>query len=674
MVTAQPQAARLGSVDSIGADALPPLTLLCRSLALLGAEGMSIGLAAWTVRIGAPLVGYVTSNQLPAEARRYVVLNMGCGAAAPVLLALALLAWKRARAIEPLNRLSLRAAPLALSFAVPLLFDWPLWKAHELAFLALATIFGLGLQRLARLSLLTPEVFPSLRLPQRLTDARAAIARSRALPLLFAILFASGYAFFFAFHTIRNHYRLGTAAMDLGLENNLVWNAAHLGPLFKSSPLGGPHSSHGGFHQTYFAYLLALPYRLLPKSETLLAIQAILMGAAAIPLYFLAKRRLGPWTACFIALLYTLYPPLHGANLYDFHYLPLGTVFLWTTLYLLEERRYFWAIPAVLVTLSIREDVSALLVIVGAFLLLTGERPIAGLVVSAVGAAYFVGVKLFLMPRFLGGSESFIHQYAGLVPDGERGYGGVLKTVFANPGFTIGTLLEKDKLVYLLQIMTPLAFFSWRRPIGFLCVVPGFFFTLLETGYPPLVQTSFQYTAYWTTFLFVAVVANLDWLNAMQFRNRERATEFRASKIAWLLALGASMLVTTNQFGAFIQQNTIRGGFGQYRFNLLQSDVERHNRLYRLIAEVPPDAKIVSSETIVPHVSYRPNSYTLRTGIYDADYLLVWMPPRGDEFRPAADALRSGEFGVVDVAGEFVLAKKGAPTDRNAEVLSRFHL
>jgi uncharacterized membrane protein len=238
----------------------------------------------------------------------------------------------------------------------------------------------------------------------------------------------------------------------------------------------------------------------------------------------------------------------------------------------------------------------------------------------------------------------------------------------------MGTLLEKDKLVYLLEIMTPLAFFPWRRPIGFLCTVPGFFFTLLETGYPPLIQTSFQYTAYWTTFLFIAVIANLDWLTRMEFRDRARSAEFRASRTAWLVALAGAMLVTTNQFGALLQQNTVRGGFGPYRFSLTPADKERHDRLYRLIAEVPPDAKIVSSETIVPHVSYRPNSYTLRTGMYDAEYLLVWMPPRGDELKYTTDSLRSGSFGVVDVAGEFVLAKRGHPTDRNAEVLTRFHL
>ena len=84
--------------------------------------------------------------------------------------------------------------------------------------------------------------------------------------------------------------------------------------------------------------------------------------------------------------------------------------------------------------------------------------------------------------------------------------------MLANPGYTLTTILTREKILYLLQIMAPLAFFPWRRPIGLLCSLPGFFFTMLATQYPWLTRLGFQYTAYWTTFLFLAVVANLRWL------------------------------------------------------------------------------------------------------------------------------------------------------------------
>jgi len=82
----------------------------------------------------------------------------------------------------------------------------------------------------------------------------------------------------------------------------------------------------------------------------------------------------------------------------------------------------------------------------------------------------------------------------------------------------------------------------------------------------------------------------------------------------------------------------------------------------------------VSSETIVPHVSQRRNSYTMRTGVYDAEWMLAWMPPRGDERAPVVQAIRSGTFGVVAEAGEFMLAKRGYSTEKNAQAVAKYGL
>ncbi len=654
----------------------PALTTLCRSFALLGAEGAAVGLGLWSLRVGDAFSAYVAGNVLTTAQRTFVMADLFGGAAVAMLVGALILARRRSAGVETVRRLAFRLSPLILVWLAPLLFNWRLWKDRELQFLALAGLLGVGLQRLVRVSLLTPSVFPRLPAPSFVRSAgrRIASAFDGVLPTVLVVMGALGYAAFFSFFTIRNHYRLGTAAMDLGLEDNLIYNAVHWGPLFKSSPLGGPTSSHGGFHQTYFAYLIAIPYRFAPTPRTLLVIQAFLMGAAAVPLYFFARRKLSRAVACLIAFLYLIYAPLHGANLYDFHYLPLATVFLWTTLNLVEGRRYWWASFVVLVTLSIREDVSALLVIIGGYLLFTGDRPLPGLVLALVSTAYFIALKMFIMPRFMGGTESFIHQYSGFLPAGEKGYGGVLKTVFANPAFSLGLILEKNKLIYLLQIIIPFAFLPWRRPIGLLCTVPGFLFTLLATNYPPLIQTSFQYTTYWTTFLFLAVVANLSWMKERELAGDASSVEFGASRKAWLVALVAAMVVTSYQFGGLFQQHTVRGGFGAYRFDLTQADRDRHERLYQLIREVPPDARIVSSELIVPHVSERPNAYTLRVGIFDAEYLLIWMPPWGDERRAVVDAIKGGKFGVVDERGEFVLAKRGYSTAKNAAVVAKYRL
>src|SRR4029079_11554584 len=126
------------------------------------------------------------------------------------------------------------------------------------------------------------------------------------------------------------------------------------------------------------------------------------------------------------------YAPLHGSNLYDFHYLPLAPFFLMLVLWLVEGRKGRWAVVAVVLTLANREDMSLLLVFLGVYIILAGERPKAGLLITIAGGMHFVVVKLMLMPYFLHGYNAYINQYEGLLPDGDHGFGGVLKTVLGN--------------------------------------------------------------------------------------------------------------------------------------------------------------------------------------------------------------------------------------------------
>jgi uncharacterized membrane protein len=666
-----------GQIAPPPTDGPPPLTLAARGVGMLLAEGISVGFAVWTVRAGARLVQYAAANDLGPRGRTFVLGDMfGTGLLA-CLAAIIYMFLKRrsfAAAARRVSDIGWRLAPLAMVGFLPLLLKWQVWVGRDLNLLVLAAIFGLGLQALARAAFRAPPLGIFGRWADR---PRAALGRffqrHRRLvagtPLALVLVGAAGYALFFGWATIVSHHAMRTASLDLGLEENLVWNALHWSrPFFKTSPLGGPTASHFGYHATFISYLLAFIYAIAPRAETMLIVQAVMVGAAAIPLFLYARRHLGGWAACLLAYVYLLYPPVHGANLYDFHYLPIGVFFLWLSLYALDARRPVLTVFAVVLTLMVREDVGAGLAIVGAYLLLTGQRPRAGLIVAVIGAGYFIALKLIIMPRVLNGDSSFLYMYQTLVPTGDSSFGGVLKTALANPTFTLNTLLERDKLVYLLELFTPIAFLALRRPIGLLCCLPGIFFTLLSTGYAPLIQTSFQYTANWTTYLFMAMVGNLVWVSRPRTPGD---SDGPARRRAWLVALAAATLVCSYQFGAVLQQNTVRGGFGLYTFGASAQDRDRRQALLPLLAEVPPRAKIAATEMLVAQVSNRPDAYTMRFGVYDADYLLFALPITGDEQRNALPVLQNGSFGVVDVREPFVLARRGAPTTRNAQILQR---
>lgn len=661
-------------VDETRPSVLEQLSPIVQALGVLALIGMSVGLALWLrFEDSAVVRGYIVQNALPRTEREHLLGSVFVSALACCSAGLVWVARRGAINGLRLRSIAWRLSPLLIVGLVPTLFDWQLWSGRDLAFLTLAAALTWALRRLVLLAAAEPPlgVFPRLAaaLPslRSLPSERVQRWFALGLPTLVTWLAALGYAVFFAFRTIENHHHLGTSAFDLGLEENLVWNLLHGGPAFKSSPLG-PEAIHFGYHATIFSYVLVPFYALYQHAEMLLGIQATLIGAAAVPLYWFARPQIGSWPAALLGLAYVLSPAVQGTNLYDFHYPPLGPVFLWLALYALQARRDVLAAFAILLSLSVREDVAAGVAIIGIYMLFWGRRPRAGVIVALIGTTYFVSMKLIVMPHILG-QGAFSWMFDGLLPPGESSFGSVLKTVVGNPTYTWSTLLVEKKLIYVLQILAPLAFLPLVHPMGWVCTLPGVVFTLLTTHYEPTISLGFQYASHWIAYLFPAF--------AVALAHEQRAQHpfdrlQRARKRSWLVALAFGTLVVSYQYGILFQQNIARAAWDPVRFGMTDVDRERLSSLRAVIALLPPLAKVAGSERVLPHVTNRPDAYALRNGIADAAYLLFDRVGLASNERPlVVNALRDKSFGVVGTEGDFVLAQRGAPPERNAKTLRK---
>lgn len=613
-------------------------------------------------------IAFITKNTLPKAVRHALLFDVALAA----LLALAAAGYSLYKGglarLPAIRDKALRLAPLSIIGFSPLIVHYRAFLKRELLFLVLLSLAVVLFQKLTYYAQSVPPLALEVRLRRVLYPLYEPWARPEArrkLPLLFTVLGAAAYAAFFAFHTIENHLNLGTSAFDLGLEESILWNILHGGPLFKSSPLGGPNAIHFGSHATLFSFVIVPFYALYQHAETLLVFQAVVIGAAAVPLFLFARRHLSDWAAFLLAVAYLMSPAVQGSNLYDFHYPPLAPFFVWLALYALDARMHVLAAIAIALTLSIREDIAAGVVIVGLYLLFWQRRVRAGLLIAAVGAVYFVLMKLIIMP-LVAGESKFLWIFKDLLPKGEGNYGGVIKTVVTNPIYTASTLLVKKKLVYALQIFAPLAFVPLRRSIGWVCALPGFFFLMLSTRYEPTVSLGFQYTAHWTIYLFLAIVVVLK-------QEREKAAtplEGQRRQRSLLAAIALGTLLASHQFGVVFQQEAARAGFDPVRFGRTDRDRERLAELREIVQLMPPDAKVAASERTNPHVSNREDAYRLSEGLWDAEYLLFDLEVlRDDEKDMVYPVLRNKTYGVVARRGRFVLAQRGAPTDRNKAVL-----
>ncbi len=637
-----------------------PLHALALSTAVLSGVGASLVLFVQGLAMPAgERSAFFVKNALGGATRRVLLGAVGLGALLPALVVLVALLVSGRRVAPGARRAASVLSPLLLAAFVPTLFDALAWHAAPLPYLLLLSAFVLAAVPLVTRA---AEAWPAslLEIAAAARDLASPRVR-RALPLALVLVGAAAYTAFAAYFTILTHRRIATSAFDLGIYDNLMWNALHGRP-FRVPVLFGPGGGNYVSNHAEYAMLLFLPiYAIRPGPETLLVVQAALLGFAAVPLYLFASTQLSRAASVVVALAYLLYAPLHGPQFYDFHWLPLA-IFFHFWLYWAIARKRTWLVAALVVVLfAIREDVAFGLATLGVFLFATRARPRLGLVLAAGSAAWFAVDKFVIMPW--AGSWWFENIYGELFADGVRTYGSVVKTILTNPVFFASSLLREDKLVYALHMLAPLAFLPLRRLPLLVLLAPGFAFTLMTTGYAPTLSIAFQYTTHWIPYVFGATVLSLALLR------RESSPASAARRRAQLGVMAFAMLSHSYVFGAVLQRGNFVGGFQKIEFRMTEGERESWRSVRELVAMIPQDASVAATEQEVPQISTRSTAYTLRSSPGAVDYILFKRSHLyGDARTSVADAFKTAPYGLLARRGDdLLLWKRGHESPETAK-------
>jgi uncharacterized membrane protein len=644
-------------------DPLPPLDGARPAVTQLVASGIRLALTGAALGLGVALLqvtdlaAFASKNSLPKEVRTTMVAIVVLGALVFALPPLGYLLFRRSRAeLARIERLSHALCPLGFLGPLPLLFDWKTFADRQLLLALALTMWGLGLERALRASLAVIQK-PVL---GALATACRVVGRYAWIGVLALVVW---FAVFCSYYSVMQHYRVQTTSYDLGIFDNLFYNLIH-GEWFKVTPdLGRNGGSHIHMHATFAAYVLAPFYALRPQADTLLVMQAVVVGLGAFPFYLLARHRLeNALLGLTFAYLYVIYGPIHGPVFYDFHFLTLAPFFIGWTLYFFETGRTKLLAVAWVLTLLLREDMSALLAGAGLFYLLSAQRVRWALAFGVVGVGYFVLMRFLVMPLHGNASGEYqphVGYYKDMIAPGDHGYGGVLKTMLTNPGYTFQVLVQETKLRYLLELMGPFLLLPLRHSKAWLLLLPAAMFTLISTDYPPPVSRGFQYTMFWVPFLFLGALITLT-----SWRQQPNGPVRILSAV---VAMALAGTVFSYHHGPLFQHNTFKGGFRKIQFEVSPSDRERRTHLYSLIAKIPPHASVLATENEVPHVSNRPDCFTLRAMYEEADYLLINIhEARGGRSKEHMKrALDTGKYGLVESVGIYQLWQRGAPQDKN---------
>lgn len=270
-------------------------------------------------------------------------------------------------------------------------------------------------------------------------------------PLLMAIVIVA-YVWYFTRLTLDIHHGLGTAAYDLGLYEQGVWLMSR----FEAPFVTMMGRNLMGDHTSFILILLVPIYWLWPGVGALLFTQSAAIGAAAIPVYLYARRRLqSGWMAFLAGTVFLLHPAVSFTNLENFHPDGYVALFVGFALYGALERR--WGIYAVFVVLalSVKEDVSLVIVPLGIWVAVRRDRRIG--LITVLGSLAFMAIAMFVVMRSLIGVST---RNTWRIPFG--GPGGFVKEFFVRPWNVVRHMLSEERSWYLWQMTAPLAY-VWLR-------------------------------------------------------------------------------------------------------------------------------------------------------------------------------------------------------------------
>jgi uncharacterized membrane protein len=312
------------------------------------------------------------------------------------------------------------------------------------------------------------------------------------------------------------------------------------------------------------------------------AAQSIALALTAPALYALARDRgATPALAAIPAFLWLVCPWVASVNLFEFRPDPFAPVlFVLSVLFALQGRTVLLAL-ALLLALSLKEDMALTFGVLGLLLVYHGRRR-SGALLALVSAVWFVGASLILLS--IGNSyDAFGQRWAG-----DRGET-VLDALVWSLQHPLDTLADvgSQSLLGLVAMLISTGGLALLGRSWLLLAAPTVVYNTLS-AYTPQHDLIHHYHLGTVIGLFVAAAVGVGRLPMLPSPGRLAATA------------GVSIAVVVAIFGG-IEVHTVKGDEVE-----LQAEPTR-----RALEHIPPGVPVAATRTLLPHLSRRVEVWTL---------------------------------------------------------------
>lgn len=484
-------------------------------------------------------------------------------------------------------------------------------------------------------------------------------ARISVRPAYVVAALVAFYVVVFGVLTWKQQANYGTFGFDHGIFDQEVWLTSR----FKDPFLTTRGLNMWGNHVNPIIVVLVPFYWLGAGPHFLYLVQTLAFASGAIPLWLIARDKLdSQWLGVGVVAAWLLYPSLQWMTWWHFHpecFAVPALLFAW---YFSEKQRWIPYAIAVVALVAVKEDAALVAMALGVSVAIRKDRKV-GLLTVGLSLAWLVICVKLIIPHAVGGANPFYANQFGALGNSTND---IVFNAVRHPSRIVDLALEQSRRHYYGQMLLPVALIALLAPSVLVVAVPTLLVNIVN-GQAYTHNYKYQYSAIIAVVVFLSVVAGI--------------ARFRQPGVQRFLvgALCAACFGTTLVWGPSPLNPRV------YKSGIWARNSSPHlQAVDRAVHEVPGNAGVAASYTIVPHLTHRtviyewPNPWVRSYYGIDGQEPKRWDPALVDylvldaglneTMRPLLDQLigPDGEFEVLSNADGVIFAKRVHPPRRGA--------
>lgn len=274
-----------------------------------------------------------------------------------------------------------------------------------------------------------------------------------------------------------------------------------------------------GAHNSPFIILILPIYALIPDTQTLIAVQVLLLSVTSVPIYLLARSRTSNFSACIIAFCFLMLPTIISQHLYPFNVRVVGIPFFAWAVYFFEKNDFKKFLATSILFISAVETFALSFITFSFYALIRKKNKKWVILPIFIGLIWFIMSYYLIMPFFASQGlpptnnftkKQFLMYYGHLGENPSE----IVKNTLTKPISVVELFLTKERLGFVYIFLSPFIFFLPFFSSVLLLGIPDFFINALSQD-PGTISPYPSYNVVISLLLVISVVLGANKIERM---------------------------------------------------------------------------------------------------------------------------------------------------------------